>query len=78
MGQVWGTYVKLMLGGVKWYPTLALLPVYPKMPKCTVVDPELTSRNEIFSHVGDETEAWFREHVNNLARTTAIDAYKDE
>lgn len=54
-----------MLGGLKWYPTLALLPVYPKMPKCTVVDPELTSRNEIFSHVGDETEAWFREHVNN-------------
>jgi len=45
-----------MLGGLKWYPMLALLPVYPKTPKCTVVDPDLTSRNEIFSHVGDETE----------------------
>jgi hypothetical protein len=65
MGQELGTYVKLMLGGLKWYPMLALLPVYPKTPKCTVVDPDLTSRNEIFSHVGDETETCFKEHVNN-------------
>lgn len=65
MGQELSTYVKLMLGGLKWYPMLALLPVYPKTPKCTVVDPELTSRNEIFSHVGDETEACFEKHVSS-------------
>jgi len=45
------------LGTLKWYPMLALLPVYPKTPKCVVLDLELTSRKDIFSHVGEETEA---------------------
>jgi len=48
--------LKLILGTLKWYPMLTLLPVYPKIPKCVVVDPELTSRKDIFSHVGEETE----------------------
>ena len=56
--QRFSTHLKFrMLGTLKWYPMLALLPVYPKTPKCVVLDLELTSRKDIFSHVGEETEA---------------------
>lgn len=59
--QEFGTYLELMLGALKWYPMLTLLPVYPKTPKCVVVVPELTSRKDILSHVGEETETCDRD-----------------
>jgi hypothetical protein len=34
-------------------------PVYPKTPKCvTVPEGEVTSRKDIFSHVGDDTHTY--------------------
>ena len=53
-------------------------PVYPNTPKCVVVAPFGTSRKEIRSHVGEETDACLLTLVGFVCLSCRTTTYEDE